>query len=405
MDEIIWRTEKRKIKDLKPYEFNPREITKENLEKLKQNIEKVGYNAPILVDTDNTIIAGHSRWYALKQLKKKEEDVRVPSRKLTESEFKEINIKDNINLGDWDVSILSEHFSDCPLDEWDMEKEILEKLGQKLEPSRGLIDDDDVPEITDELEVTIKRGEVYLLGNHRLMCGDSANKEDAEKLMNGEKADVVFTSPPYNGNTHIWSKKHGDNKLYKNNKHDDKKSGDYLEFLCSVLNNAFIVTNGFIFWNVGYNANSRFEFIKAIVPHLESLWETVVWKKSSAMNLTSGLTRSFEFIFCFKVGDRRAHLGKKNERHDAFWEIGNNNANMKGEHHACFPVALPEQGIILASEEGENVLDLFGGTGTTLIAAEKLGRKCYMMELEPRYCHVIINRWEKFTGNKAVKEK
>ena len=396
---ITWKTEVRRLTELKPYEFNPRTITKDDLEKLKQSITNSGYHAPILIDADNTIIAGHARWHAMKQLKVKTIDCRVPDRKLTEDEFKEINIRDNVNNGNWDVDVLANNFDVPSLIEWGVPENLFEGFqADSMSGTTGLTDDDAVPDVP--VEPISKLGDLYALGNHRLLCGDSTNIEHVERLMGGEKADMVFTSPPYNGNTHIWTKE-GDNKLYKNNKDDNKDSNSYIEFLNKVLKNAVGHTNGFIFWNVGYNANARSEYIKAIVPFLNMLWETIVWKKSSAMNLSSGLTRSFEFIFCFKTSDRRKHLGKVNVREDAHWEVNNNNANIKGEHHACFPVALPERGIILATEEGESVLDLFGGSGTTMIAAEKLGRKAYLMELDPRYCDLIIKRWEEFTGKKA----
>lgn len=249
-------------------------------------------------------------------------------------------------------------------------------------------------------------GKLALKYSHRLLCGDSTNIADVERLMDGEKADMCFTSPPYNGNTKVDSSgSYGNNeqtKLYKNNKNDNKLSSDYVSFLGATLSNAAMVTDGFIFWNINYNANARFEYLKSMMPFVDMLHETIIWKKHIAHSLAHGLTRICELIFCFKTSERRANLGKKHEMNSTLWEISNVSAQVKGEHHACFPVALPEKGIELATEPGESVLDLFGGSGTTLIACEKLNRKCFIMELEPRYCDVIIKRYEDYTNKKAV---
>lgn len=398
---LKWKTESRSIGDLIPYKFNPRKITETQLGKLRSSIESSGYNALILVDIDNTIIAGHQRWHILKELGYQSVDVRVPERKLTDDEFQRINVQDNLPFGDWDMEALEEHFHIEDLLEWGFDEEIFAESYTKSESKEGLTDDDDTPETPSEPKT--KLGDMYRLGNHRLLCGDSTDYADVQKLMNGEKADMLFTSPPYNGNTGVQPgfKKENTHKLYLDNSTDNKDSADYLKFLQSSLENAFNVTNGFIFWNISYNAKSRFEYIKSLINRLEHLQELFVWKKQLAMTNMVGITRICEFVFCFKSGDTDRKLGEKNKRDNNIWEINNINASIDGVHNACFPVALPEKGIELASEPGEKVLDLFGGTGTTMIAAEKTDRKCYMMELEPRYCDVIVNRWEQFTGKKA----
>lgn len=170
----IWKSEKRKINELKPYEFNPRTITDIEIERLKAGIEKVGYNAPILIDTDNTIIAGHQRWHVLKLLKNKEVTVMVPSRKLTEHEFKQVNIQDNVDFGDWDKQVLSDIFNMVDLNEWgkdfnnlagswDSDIDLAEKDGSHIEGIKGKIsvscDQDIVDSLKEDIENIIKEKE------------------------------------------------------------------------------------------------------------------------------------------------------------------------------------------------------------------------------------------------------
>ena len=277
-----------------------------------------------------------------------------------------------------------------------------EKQGEgKTETQTEVKEDDFDPDA--HYETKVKAGEVWQLGEHRLMCGDSTKAEDFEKLMAGEKADLTFTSPPYNGDNasadgDIFVGK-GKQRLYADGYSDNLESSEYVKFAESVLAMCFKHTDGFIFWNVNYNSNSKFEYIQQIVKFLPALVEQVCWKKSSAIPFKGCMRRGWEPVYIFSTTGK--NLGLK-EVETNIWEISNTNSQ-GADHKACFPVALPAKGISLVPAKSGIVLEPFGGTGTTMIACEQLGRKCRMMELDPHYCTVIIARWEKLTGQKAVK--
>jgi DNA modification methylase len=219
--------------------------------------------------------------------------------------------------------------------------------------------------------------------------------------MDGKKADVVFTSPPYNANTKagdgdIFTSKKS-KKLYDEGYSDNLESSEYVDFASSVLENCFLVTNGFIFWNVSYNANSRFEYIQQIYGRLSFLIEQICWKKSSTIPFKGSLMRDWEPIYLFSTNKERLGLEDVVSNH---WAISNTNSQTEN-HKACFPVELPEKGINLIKGKTGIVFEPFGGSGSTMIACEKLGRTNFSMELDPKYCDVIVKRWEDFTGQKA----
>ena len=268
--------------------------------------------------------------------------------------------------------------------------------------TEGLTDPDDTPEL--QAEPVTKTGDVWLLGKHRVMCGDSTDAGSVALLMNGKSADVTFTSPPYNANTKagdgdIFTSKKS-KKLYTDGYSDNLQSDAYVEFASKVLDTCFEVTSGFIFWNVSYNANSRFEYIKQIVPRLEFLIEQICWKKSSSIPFKGSLMRDWEPIYLFSTNGERLGLNEVVSNH---WTVSNTNSQTE-THKACFPVELPSKGISLIKPKTNIVFDPFGGSGTTMIACEKHGRHARLMELDPRYCDVIVKRWQEFTGKQATLE-
>jgi len=233
------------------------------------------------------------------------------------------------------------------------------------------------------------------------MCGDSTSVDAVDRLMNGDKADIVFTSPPYNANTKagdgdIFTSKKS-KKLYAEGYSDNLESSEYVDFAKNVLEVCFSVTEGYIFWNVSYNANSRFEYIQQIADRLPYLIEQICWKKSSTIPFKGSLMRDWEPIYLFST--HKESLGLQ-EVISNFWPISNTNSQAEN-HKACFPVDLPVKGISIVKEKTGIVFEPFGGSGSTLIACEKTGRSCRMMELDPKYCDVIVKRWEEFTGEKA----
>jgi DNA modification methylase len=382
--------------------INARKHPVKNIEAIKGSLTKFGQQKPIVINSKGIVIAGNGTLMAAKALGWK--TIKAVVSELDDLNQMAFSLADNhtSDLSEFDTELLIQQLAQLELNDFDIDSIGFEdfEIPDLKSGNDGLTDPDDVPEVAQNV-FGVKRGDVWILGNHRLMCGDSTSEDDVKKLMDGQKADMVFTSPPYNGNTHIW---YGPNKnfnLYQNNEGDNKESGEYINFLQVVLKNIFENTSGFIFWNINYNNKSRHEYLTHLTPYLSKLWETVIWKKTG-MPISNGLTRNCEFIFVFKNGERK-HLGKEFNTVNNLWEISNINSQHK-EHKACFPVELPEKGILIGSNENEVVFEPFCGSGSTLIACEKTGRICCGMELDEHYCSVIIKRWQDFTGKQAVKD-
>jgi len=395
----------RKIEDLIPYVKNSRTHSEDQIAQIAASIKEFGWTNPILIDGDNGIIAGHGRVMAARKLKYKVVPT-IELKDLTETQRKAYIIADNrlaLNAG-WDNEMLTIELNDLLADGFALD--ILgfdpKELSALLEPEvvEGLTDEDAVPDVPDE-PIT-KLGDIYQLGNHRLMCGDSTSIDAVDKLMDGQKADMVFTSPPYNANTKagdgdIFTSKKS-KKLYAEGYSDNMPSTEYIDFASSVLEVCFANTDGFIFWNVSYNAKSKNEYIKQIVNRLDYLIEQVCWKKTSTIPFKGCLMRDWEPIYIFSTN--KQGLNTKTVISN-FWQVSNTGSQQEN-HKACFPVGLPEKGISLVNVNSGIIFEPFCGSGTTIIAAEKHGRKCYGMELDPKYCDVIVKRWEDFTGKKAM---
>jgi len=385
------------INKIKGNPSNPRIIKDEKFKKLVKSINgfpEMLEKRPIVVDEDMMVLGGNMRWKACKDAGLKEVWIDV-AEGWTQEQKDEFIIKDNANFGEWDWDILANEWDSVQLAEWGID--VWQNEDDKI--TEGLIEDDEIPEVK---ESKVKRGDIWKLGEHRIMCGDSTSSDDVAKLMNGEKADMVFTSPPYNANTKsgqgdIFNRKKSV-KLYSDGYSDNLNSSDYVDFSKSVLNNCFLFTDGFIFWNVSYNANSRFEYIEQIQKHLQFLIEQICWKKSSTIPFKGSLMRDWEPIYVFSTNGNMLGLDSVNSN---YWEVNNTNSQ-QDNHKACFPIELPFKAINL-KKQFKLILEPFLGSGTTLIAAEKLKRKCYGMELDEKYCDVIIERWEQFTGEKAIK--
>jgi DNA modification methylase len=353
---------------------------------------------PLIVFTDvdgkYCVLGGNMRLKALNELKYTEIPIIIAD-EWTEEQKAEFLIKDNVGFGEWDWDQLANEWDAEKLDDWGLDLPI-DLSVTELEAEE---DDFAVPEGGIETDIVI--GDLFEIGEHRLLCGDSTDSDQVAKLMNGSKADMVFTSPPYNGNTHLDIGK-GGGRLYNDKEMDNKESDVYIDFLQQVLNNILINTNGFIFWNINYNAKSRNEYLKHLVPYFDYLWETIIWEKTG-MPIADGLTRNCEFIFVLKNGERK-HLGKHFETSHNLWKISNlNSQDLKNNHRACFPIELPSKGINLGSEINNVILEPFTGSGSTMIASHQLKRKCYGMELDPKYCQVIIDRMKKLDSSLVIK--
>jgi DNA modification methylase len=266
------------------------------------------------------------------------------------------------------------------------------------------------------IETDIVLGDLFEIGVHRLLCGDSTCSDSVERLMDSVKADMVFTSPPYNGNTVAGFEKDGgraglkSQPLYDNNETDNKTAKEYIQFNADVFNTIKTIASDdlVILYNINYNRNSPDLFIDVVNTgrNAFNLVETIIWEKSMAISLAGdNLTRIFEFIFVFYNGVDKPKLNKShtNECIRNLWDISNNGANHE-IHKACFPIKLAEKAINIYAKQNALLYEPFCGSGSTMVAAHQLNRKCYGMELEPKYCQVIIDRMKKLDPTLVIKK-
>ena len=394
------KIEQRPIKDLIPYINNSRKHSDEQVAQIAASITEFGWTNPILVDGDSGIIAGHGRLLAARKLKMDKIPV-IELAHLSDAQKKALIIADNklaLNA-DWDYELLTLELKNLADDDFDLS--VLgfdaDELAKLLEPEQieGLTDEDAVPDVPDE-PIT-KLGDIYQLGNHRLMCGDSTSIDAVDKLMDGQKADMVFTDPPYNTGM---SAKSNSGSTRLNHMFDDNYSDEeWQQFMADFCVSYDIATkdNSFIYvcldWRRSYE----------LVPHLKNHWKftnLIVWDKM-VHKLGSDYKYTHEFIHVCKKGKPPLATNKEGEKeYQDVWRIQRKMG--KDEEHATKkPIELCERAIRHGSLYKKNVLDLFGGSGSTLIACEKNNRDCFMMELSPAYCDVIVKRWEQFTGQKA----
>lgn len=347
------------------------------------------------------ILGGNMRFSALREMNAVDAPCMVMPQDTPIEKLREIVIKDNGAFGSWDYDMLANEWDDLPLPEWGVQAWDTENLESVSAPKE--VEEDDFDENKDHIEVRCKKGDVWQLGEHRLMCGDSVSLDDVKKLMGGGIADIAFASPPYNtgGIGKNLTKDDGRSKYLANN--DDMTDDGYTEFLNKYIHNACECSK-YNFVNVQWLANNKNSLIEMIKSNQRILGDILVWDKTRSQPAAAKnvLNSEFEFVFCFhdkgnrSIGTIPYHGTKKNIFH-----ISPGHNEYSEIHNAVFPIALPAHFIENFAET--SVLDLFGGTGTTMIAAEQLGRKAYLMELDPRYCDVIIARWEKFTGRTAEK--
>ena len=387
---------KKNINDLKYASYNPRKKLKpedKEYQKIKKSIEEFGYVDPIIINKDNTIIGGHQRLTVLKDLGYEEVDVIQID--IDKTKEKALNIALNKITGEWDYAMLGDLLLDLDSQNYDLEitgfdldeiEGIMAPLG--LEEEKEVIEDDF--DCTPPEEPKAKYGDIYQLGNHRLMCGDSTSEEDVAKLMNGVKADMVFTDPPYGMNLDTdYSKMQGNGRKGKTYSKVIGDNEDFKEELIKTVFDNFNYCSEIFLWGVDYYFD--------LIPNFKN-GNLIVWDKTLQANGDADYNSEFELLWT-----KNRH--KKEVIHfNWFRYFGLSAQDMKTrEHPTQKPLQVITPFIEKHSDEGNLIVDIYGGSGSTLIACEQLNRKCYMMELEPHYVDVIINRWETFTGEKAVK--
>jgi DNA modification methylase len=379
------KIEKRLIKDLKPAEYNPRQSTEKQENKLKQSLEKFGVVEPIIVneneDRKNIIVGGHFRVRELKKLGYKEVDCVLVN--LSIQDEKELNIRLNANTGEWDWDLLANEFEDFELTEWGLEIPAIET--EELEAKEDDFDGEPPAE-----PITVL-GDLYEIGEHRLLCGDSTCSDTVAKLMDGNKADMVFTDPPYlmdfTGGLHgdgskSFNSKHGG---IKNDKMSKEDGDDFLDAINS--NIQLFVKGAFYICFYRLKLGEYFESLKRTGLEVRSL---ITWNKGNHTLSNSDYMSKCEHIFYGWVNEHNFYGG--NNGMD-IWEIPRTQKNEL--HPTMKPIPLCEKAINDASKLNDVVLDLFLGSGSTMVASHQLKRKCYGMELDPKYCDVIIRRMMK----------
>ncbi len=393
--------QKVKIEKLKIAAYNPRKDLKpedEEYQKIKRSINEFGYVAPIIVNKDFTVIGGHQRLKVLKELEYKEIECVIVD--LDKTKEKALNIALNKISGEWDNDKLEELLAE--LKETDIDMDItgfsFDEVDDMLKDITGSKEDDfDIAQALDEIEEPIsKLGDVWILGRHRLMCGNSTQKEDVLRLMNKQDADMLLTDPPYNVDYE------GKTSAALKIENDNMSETEFYNLLVDAFMNMFesVKYGGSIY--VFHADTEGLNFRKAFKTVGFKLAQCLVWVKNSfVMGRQDYQWRHEPILYGWKEG--AGHYFVDNRKQSTVLEFDRPTRNV--EHPTMKPIDLLVYLIKNSSKENDIILDLFGGSGSTLIAAEQVNRKCYMMELDPKYCDVIIKRWENLTGKKAILEK
>jgi site-specific DNA-methyltransferase (adenine-specific) len=370
------------LAEIRPYDKNPRKNANA-VKYVKESIRQFGFKVPIVIDSNRVIVCGHTRLLAAKSLGMTEVPC-IMADDLTDDQIKAFRLADNKvgEFADWDIDMLGDEL-DAIADASDID---MGDFGFDLsgDDEETEVVEDEVPE---EVESVCQRGDIWQLGEHRLMCGDSTSADDVAKLMNGERADLVFTDPPY-GYKYESNKPRQGGKNYDMIMNDDK----ILDFFPVVIPHC----SGWIFvcttWKV-------LDIWMPLFKKYLELTNMVVWDKGGGGmgDLKKTFYTDHEIILTANQGNE--FYGN---RIGSVWNF-QTDVPSSYLHPTQKPVKLSACAIEKTTREGEIVLDVFGGSGSTMIACEQLGRKCRMMELDPHYCTVIIARWEKLTGQKAIK--
>jgi DNA modification methylase len=396
------KVEKWDIEKLIPYARNARTHSEEQIGQIAASIREWGWTTPVLVDESGGIIAGHGRTMAAKRLGIREIPVMVATG-WSEAKKRAYVLADNklaINAG-WDESMLAlelKELGDLGFD-LDLTGFSLDEINAltPLEVEPGLTDEDAVPEVPEE--PTTRLGDVWVLGKHRLMCGDSTSIDAVEKLMEGQKADMVFTDPPYGV-----AYEGGHNTKKRQQIKNDALEGENLtELFYGALSVAQIVTQDHAAFYVWYASGKSVETFAAFSDLSLKLRAIIQWykvKSGLGAFMSQYIPNCEPCIYAYKNGLSPQWFGPTDEK--TVWELKKESRN--SFHPTQKPVELPERALNNSSKPGDRILDLFGGSGSTLIACEKTARQCRMMELDPKYCDVIVKRWQEFTGKQAVHE-
>ncbi len=426
------KIELRDLSDLRPYPGNPR-LNDDAVDAVAASLREFGFRQPNVVDGDGVIIVGHTRYKAAAKLELDQVPVHVAT-DLTPEQIRAYRIADNqtSERSDWDYDLLPIELGELKACDYDLG--VLgfdsDELARLLDPTLqdGLVDPDDVPLPPDE--AITQPGDLWILGNHRLLCGDSSKPADLDRLLDGASIHLVNTDPPYNvkveprsnnaiaaglssfgGSTHHQKldverhpnkRKATDRKLRAKDRplaNDFVTDDEFDRLLASWFGNIARVLEpgrGFYIWGGYANLSNYPPVLKATGLYFS---QAIVWDKQHPVLTRKDFMGAFELAYYgWKEGAAHVYLGPNNATD--LWAVKKVNSQ-SSVHLTQKPIELAVRAMQYSSREGEHVLDLFGGSGSTLIAAEQTGRKAFLMKLDALYCDVIVQRFEQFTGTKA----
>lgn len=416
MTKLLWTTVQKKVNDLIPQKINPRVITTKQMSDLQKSLEEFNVVEIPVLNLDGKILSGHQRVKALKILDRGGDiiDVRVPNRMLTKEEADKYLIISNALGGDWDYELLK-----------DFDMGMLNDIGMDPDDLSKIWDDDvvvDLEEFSEEKELQkiktteIKTGDLIILGNHKLICGDSNDKEVVKRLFGTEKTSMICCDPPYNINLD-YNKGLGGEKNYGANVKDNRPEIEYIDFLRKNMTSALSVANSdchIFYWNTEQNI----WIVQTLYKEFEIINRRVCLWIKNGQNPTPAIAFSKCFEPCMYGTKGKPYLSKKEQGLNEIlnkdittgnelmedlrniWAIKRLPSNQY-EHATSKPSELYEKSIKRCSKPGDIVLDTFAGSGPLLTACEQLKRRAYLIEQQSIFCQLIINRFEKLTGRKA----
>lgn len=388
------------ISEIKPYEKNPRN-NDAAVAKVAASIKEFGFKVPIIIDKDNVIIAGHTRYKAAQGLGIEQIPI-IKAEDLTPEQVKAFRIMDNKSseIATWDYESLLKEIESLKLENYDLELtgfelNEIENLFDKYNPEE--VQEDESFDIENDLqnieEPITKKNDIWFLGNHRLFCGDSTNEDDVNKLMDGKKAKMVFTDPPYNVNYQ------GGTEERLTIQNDDMSENDFYNFLLKVFKNYYNLMDEGAPIYVCHADSEGENFRRAYREAGLKLAECIIWVKNTfVMGRQDYHWRHEPILYGWKEG--KGHYFVDDRTQDTVWEIPKPARNV--EHPTMKPLALCARAIKNSSKPKDIIADLFGGSGSTLMAAEEIERICYMMELDEKYCDVIVHRYINQHGSEGV---
>ena len=386
------------INEIKPNPNNPRLIKDHKFKQLVKSIQDFPQMLelrPIVIDENNMVLGGNMRLKACIEAGMTDVPV-IHANNLSEDKKKEFIVKDNVGYGEWDWDDLANNWDAQELTDWGLDIPNFDVNNLEAEE-----DDFAVPDGGTETDIVL--GDLFEIGEHRLLCGDSTDSDQVAKLMNGQKAEIAFTSPPYNAGTTPTEVKMGKSSKYANDD-DDKSEQDYLKLLVDFTNNTLLFCD-YSFINIQSLSGNKIALIDFLYEMKSYYADTMIWQKGNAQPAMANnvLNSQFEYVHCFSHKANRS-IGTKQFRGTIsnVIEISKQTKNKVKEHNATFPVDFAN--FFISNFCENSIIDLFCGSGTTMIVAHQLKRKCYGMELDPKYCQVIVDRMKKLDPTLIIKK-